>query len=559
MADAPRNPGQEAEHTLRRVTVAVAITPLLLVSAILFYAYDIIYRGTVLDHLRTQALRHAQIIDRFLEERAATLRLEAHSVPVSRLADTRYLEARLTALNDAFGPMYTDLGLIDPQGRQVAYAGPPQFHRTSYADAPWFALAKDQETFVSDVALGARRSPHFFVTARLWDAEKRPWLLRAAIDFGKFNARVREIRLGRTGKAFIINRRGAFQTDAGDASSLPPNVLTALVLRDLAADQAIVLEGDNTQGIASLACVAPLKGGQWLLILQQERFDALRPLYLARIAAVSTVTLGIIAIITVIHLVAGRMERRLGAAYALQERLQQQIVEKSKLAAIGELAAGVAHEINNPVAIMMENAGWIADLLEGDDLHRPETLKEIRNSVQEITTQGRRCREITHNLLSFARKTNTAAQPVELAPLIQEIASLIRARVYQRGMTLTLDLHDTPPVRASATEIQQVLLNLLNNAMDAIDHDHGAVVVRLFSQEGHAVIEVEDNGQGIAPEHRQRIFEPFFTTKPVGKGTGLGLAICYGIVRNLDGDLEVESEPGRGTTFRIRIPKAPQA
>jgi hypothetical protein len=106
MADAPRNPGQEAEHTLRRVTVAVAIAPLLLVSAILFYAYDIIYRDTVLDHLRTQALRHAQIIDRFLEERAATLRLEAHSAPVSRLADTRYLEARLTALNDAFGPMY---------------------------------------------------------------------------------------------------------------------------------------------------------------------------------------------------------------------------------------------------------------------------------------------------------------------------------------------------------------------------------------------------------------------------------------------------------------------
>lgn len=554
MADAPLHLGQEAEHTLRRVTVAVAITPLLLVSAILFYAYDVIYRETVLGHLRTQTVRHAQIIDRFLEERAATLRLEAYSAPISCLADSQYLAKRLQALNQAFGPLYTDMGLIDPQGQQVAYAGPPPIRRASYADAPWFESAKNQETFISDVALGARRSPHFFVTVRVWDAQKSPWLLRATIDFGKFNARVREIRLGTTGKAFIINRHGVFQTEAGDASSLPPKVLTTLALPKIPTDQAIVLEDYNSQGIASLACVGALKQGEWFLILQQERFDALRPLYLTRIAAMSTVALGVIAIVTVIYLVASRMERRLSAANVLQERLQQQIVEKSKLAAIGELAAGIAHEINNPVAIMMENAGWITDLLEGDDLQSPETLKEIRNSVQEITTQGRRCREITHNLLSFARKTNTPAQPIVLVPLIQEIAALIRAQVYQKGITLTLELQDTPPVLASATEIQQVLLNFLNNAMDAIDHDHGAITVRLFPQAGHTVIEVNDNGQGVAPEDRQRIFEPFFTTKPVGKGTGLGLAICYGIIRKLGGDIEVESEPGQGATFRIRLP-----
>ncbi len=553
------HPSLVAERTLRRATVAVAIAPLILVSAILFYAYDIIYRQTVLEHLRTQAARHAQLIDRFLQERTATLRLEANSVPLAQLHDPAYLEARLSALNTAFGNVYTDLGLIDPRGQQIAYAGPSFTRRTSYADESWYQQARRQEALVSDVALGARRRPHFLVSVRILDAEGQPWILRAAIDFAEFNARVRDIRLGETGKAFIINRRGVFQTDAGDASSLPSRVLTSLVLRDLPPTQPIILEGDNDRGVAALACVAALKNGEWLLILHQERFDALRPLYLARIAAISTVTLGIIAIVTVTHLVAERMDRRLRAASALQEELQAQIVAKSKLAAIGELAAGVAHEINNPVAIMMENAGWITDLLEGDSPLLPETVAEIRASAQEITTQGRRCREITHNLLSFARKGDTAAHPIQLAQIIHEVVGLLRSRFSQRNIALTLDLADAPPILASPTEIQQVLLNLLTNAMDAISHDHGQIVVRLMAQPEAAVVEVHDNGQGIPEDYRQRIFEPFFTTKPVGKGTGLGLPICYGIVRKLGGDIEVESTLGVGTTFRIVLPYNPPA
>ena len=319
-----------------------------------------------------------------------------------------------------------------------------------------------------------------------------------------------------------------------------------------------LLEGTDGRGIAILAWVAPLKGGQWLLIFQQERFEILRPLYLARIAAITTVAMGIIAIVTVTHLAAGRMEQRLGQALAMQERLQQQIVEHGKLAAIGQLAAGVAHEINNPVAIMMENAGWIQDLIHDSNLQEAEVREEILASAHEILSQGRRCRDITHSLLNFSRKTETPSTPIALSPLVEEVVNLLRPQAHKRGVSITAVILPTPNVLASPTEIQQVLFNLVTNAMDAISHPHGAVTIRLYSQGNSVVLEVQDNGQGIPLEHQEHIFEPFFTTKPAGKGTGLGLAICASIIRRSGGVIEVQSKPGAGATFRVILPAAPQ-
>jgi two-component system NtrC family sensor kinase len=225
------------------------------------------------------------------------------------------------------------------------------------------------------------------------------------------------------------------------------------------------------------------------------------------------------------------------------------------LASLGELAAGIAHEINNPVAVMVEEAGWIQDLLEEEDLKESKNLDEFKQSLKQIRVQGVRCKEITHKLLSFARKTDPRPRDVQLNELVDEVVNLCQQRARYATVKINTELDpQLPAVHASPTEMQQVIMNLINNSLDAIDGRGGVVEVKTSSKDGFVVLEVADNGPGIPEAYLPRIFDPFFTTKPVGKGTGLGLSICYGIITKMGGKISVSSAIEVGTTFHIRIP-----
>jgi len=226
-----------------------------------------------------------------------------------------------------------------------------------------------------------------------------------------------------------------------------------------------------------------------------------------------------------------------------------------KLALLGDLAAGIAHEINNPVAIMVEEAGWIEDLLEEEEFRDSANLEECRRAVKQIKTQGTRCKEIIQNLLSFGRKAGIRIEEVQLNDLIRDVVKAYEKRVRAGHIQIESRLAgDLPMVRLSASEMQQILSNLFNNAIDALDARGGRIEIATRLEDADIVIEVADNGQGISGDLLEKIFDPFFTTKPVGKGTGLGLSICYGLVEKIGGDISVESRIGEGTTFHIRIP-----
>jgi two-component system NtrC family sensor kinase len=223
---------------------------------------------------------------------------------------------------------------------------------------------------------------------------------------------------------------------------------------------------------------------------------------------------------------------------------------------VGELAAGIAHEINNPVAIMVEEAGWIQDLLdeglEVDDNHR-----EVQRALTQIRTQGSRCKDITHKLLSFARKIDPTVKRVNLNELIEEMAALCEQRAKFANVRIETSLADNiPEVAASPSELQQVLLNLINNAIDAMEPGGGLLDIITRRDSVHVVVSISDTGCGIPKANLSRIFDPFFTTKPVGKGTGLGLSIIYGIVNKMGGEISVKSALDRGTVFIIRLPSA---
>jgi PAS domain S-box-containing protein len=237
------------------------------------------------------------------------------------------------------------------------------------------------------------------------------------------------------------------------------------------------------------------------------------------------------------------------------KKTQLQLAQAEKLASLGMLAAGVAHEINNPVAIMIEAAGWIEDLLADGQFQTPENLKEINRALKQINTQGNRCKEITQELLSFSQKTDTEALTADINQIIEDVMALSQKRAQSCQVALKTALQtDSPSAQFSALAMQQVLSNLVNNALDAMADTGGTITVSSRVEAGDILVEVADSGPGISEADLSRIFDPFFTTKPAGKGTGLGLFICYGIIKTLGGKIDVNSVFGRGTTFSIRIP-----
>ncbi|MBI4642793.1 MAG: two-component sensor histidine kinase [Deltaproteobacteria bacterium] len=264
--------------------------------------------------------------------------------------------------------------------------------------------------------------------------------------------------------------------------------------------------------------------------------------------------LAVVFLVTIRRL-QSRLEEQAKSGWLLDEGLRQ----TQKLAAIGQLSAGVAHEINNPLAIIRQEAQWMQTLLQTDHFRGVEEVKELYDSLREIIQQVDRCKEITHNLLDFARKRQPVIQGVAVNKLIEDMAALVAKEARQKGIKIILRLApDLPQVYADAPQLRQVILNLLNNATYAVQRNGEVTATTRLAGKDSLEIIVSDTGPGIPPEDLPRIFDPFFTTKPPGQGTGLGLSICHGIIEKLGGRITVASQVGQGTAFTIRLPLKPR-
>jgi len=231
-----------------------------------------------------------------------------------------------------------------------------------------------------------------------------------------------------------------------------------------------------------------------------------------------------------------------------RDELERRLVQADKLSSIGLLAAGVAHEVNTPLAVISTYAQMLAKQISEDE--------QKSKLLDKIAKQTFRASEIVNSLLSFSRTSPTEFVDVDVSKVIQETLSLVDHQLKKSTIEVRLEVPPTlPPVKGNAGKLQQVFLNLFLNARDAMDAG-GTLTVHAWTENGFARIEVADSGQGIAPEHLERIYDPFFTTKAALKGTGLGLSVTYGIVREHGGSIEVESRPGAGSRFRVELPLA---
>ncbi len=248
------------------------------------------------------------------------------------------------------------------------------------------------------------------------------------------------------------------------------------------------------------------------------------------------------------------LARRVRRGERAIHELDLRLVQSQKLAAIGELSSGIAHEINNPLAIITQEIDLVREIAgTGQELSAAD-LADARDSLAEIGKQVERCRQITHKLLNFARKMEPVLQEETLDRVIEDMALLVEREARGRGVAIVRDYApDLPPVRTDVPLLRQVILNLLTNALHATP-EGGSVTLVTRRADGTARIEVRDTGCGIPPENMSKIFNPFFTTKEPGKGTGLGLSLSHGIVARLGGTLSAESSPGKGATFTVTLP-----
>jgi two-component system, NtrC family, sensor kinase len=267
------------------------------------------------------------------------------------------------------------------------------------------------------------------------------------------------------------------------------------------------------------------------------------------LAAVALVISGVSLLSTIHHV------RLINKANAQKCHLDEQLIQSQKLAAIGELSSGIAHEINNPLAIMGQETEWIKHLLKGDNLQAAEASDELRDSLQEIVRQVDRCKEITHKLLDFARKKDPLIQGADVNRLIEDMARLVEKEATQKNITIVRDYHkNLPRVQTDPPLLRQVVLNILNNATYAIGKDGSITIATRPAGKDFVALAFSDTGCGIPKEQLDKIFDPFFTTKPPGKGTGLGLSISHSIIVKLGGRLTVASDVGKGATFTIHLP-----
>lgn len=537
------------------IMLVVSMMPLILISGILRYYFNVSYQEKAVDHLKVLVRKHQQNIDRFLTLKLADLRVVSRLFPFEQLLEEPFLRECLSTLQQEYPHSFVDLGVVNAQGIQVAYAGPFRLKEVDYSRADWFTKALEDENYISDVFPGVRGIPHFIVTSRV-DYRGAKWVVRATVDFEAFNSLVESIRIGKTGFAFIVNKKGEFQTKTRYEALASKGPYKSLIAdQGLPEHDVTFLETTTEGGMPTIYVLAPLKNGEWFLVFQQEASDAYAVVERARWLSIIILVAGALAVGLVSVLLARRMVKTIKESDQQKEMMNEQVIEAGKLASLGELAAGIAHEINNPVAIMVEEAGWMEDLLKDEQQGRFENAEEFARALNQIKIQGRRCKEITHKLLSFARKTDPTVKNVNLNELIEDVVALSEQRAKYTGVKINLHLSDDiPTVNVSPSEIQQVMLNLINNALDAMEKTGGVIDITSRVNGSFVVVDVADNGPGIAKANLTRIFDPFYTTKPVGKGTGLGLSICYGIIKKMGGDITVNSAKGVGATFHVHIP-----
>jgi len=535
-------------------TLCFALIPLFVACFGIYYQFSDIYKARTTESLRSRAENRKGSIDLFLDERVSQLGTLVYTQSYEQLKDENYLNQVFSILQ-LRSRSYIDIGIIDNDGNHVAYVGPYQLKGLNYKNEEWFHETMLRGTYISDVFTGFRKFPHFIIAIMRREGD-RSWIFRATIDTDIFDGLVRAAQIGQRGDAFVVNRQNILQT----TPRLGGELLSKMPFPEFPRFPGTQVKEMNLGGEKALVALTWLKSKDWLLIIKEEPWEDLVPLFRARFLAIALVAVGVCVIFLGALFIARGMVRQLVKTGREKAALDASLLQSSKMAALGKLAAGIAHEVNNPLAVIKEKVGWIRDLLSEEDIAGSENYKEFEDAVRKIDHHVDRAKKVTHRLLGFARRMEPIREQVDLNRLLSDTIEFLANEAHYRNIEITTEFDPDLPVTVSdSSQIQQVILNIVNNAIDAIQKSGSIRISTIFREsERELAIGISDNGPGIPNEILGKIFDPFFTTKEYGMGTGLGLSISYSIVEKLGGRIVVSSQVGKGTTFTIYLPLVTQ-
>ena len=537
----------------RRLQVALFIAfmvPLAILSLYFHFQFNFTLKRSGKLHLTTLAESQRNTIDLFLQERVVNILNLFHGsdfrLPPSLEDMGRYLQS-LLEMNDAF----VDVGFLDASGKQVSYAGPYIYLQgKDYSGENWFQtlMSQDQNYHISDIYLGFRKKPHFTIAVKQL-SDGKPFVMRATLDPDKFYLFLRTIGKGTGADSALINREGKYQiVDPGHGELLGPSPYMPPESSGSGAHE-IATNGDS-----ELFAHAWLGEVPWVLAVRQPLKIAYTEMYRVRRIMIVATAVIVVLLGTATWLITNRLLRRAQAMDESRKELKTQLFHAAKLVAAGELAGGVAHEINNPLAIISSGSGVIRDMLD-PQFGMECTPEEIKKELDHIDEAVFRARDITQKLLSFVRKSEPRLIPCNVNQLLEEVVGGLKEREF-----LVADIEvvrnfepGLPDIMLDPDQMRQVFLNIINNAGDAID---GSGTIKLTTRCNEECIRttITDTGKGMSSDEIGRVFDPFFTTKEVGKGTGLGLSISLNVVEAMGGRIEVQSMPGAGSSFTIVLP-----
>jgi signal transduction histidine kinase len=532
------------------LTILVALIPLGIMAVVDYkVSKDAIESEMVLRTFRLVS-NTRRSVTYFLDERVAALNYVKRSGTFEELRDPARLATDLANMQESFGG-FVDLGVIDNHGGQVTYVGPYELEGRNYLDSDWFKAVSARGIYVSDVFKGFRNIPHMVIAVKQDKTQGGVYVLRATLDLTRLNNILSGLEIAGDGDAFLINHGGVLQTPSRHHGSVLDtiNIPFPKPSGEIQIDRFHQTENDSLLTVS--AFITPET--PFILMVVKPKKELIRTLnhYKQRLGSfliVSALVIAFVVLYGTTYLVSQTYradQRRLKAMH--------QVEYAHKMASLGRLSAGVAHEINNPLAVISEKAGLARDILDARSAEEKDP--KLVGLIEDISTSVVRCSKITHRLLGFARRSSVNIGPTKIKDVVQEVLGFMGKEAEYRSIAIIVVADDdTPLIHTDRGRLQEIFLNLFTNAFTAME-DGGKLTIRISRRSPESVaISCTDTGHGIPKSDLERIFEPFFSTKTGKGGTGLGLSITYRLLSEIGGRIDVQSSVGRGTTFTVTLP-----